>query len=138
MFGINTEWYFKPIAMVVGQVLIACYTKPTWRPRATSHYSQAIRKYSYRHSKVRYQVFRRLYDSRLLASWVGGPSTRWQRQGLIFYSEAGNPANSSNQNPAKHDSGRNEKIASARCSIEVHQEATSETSTQPLEAKANS
>ncbi|RLQ15486.1 alpha/beta fold hydrolase [Vibrio sp. SBT000027] len=87
MFGIKTEWYFKPIAMVVGQVLTAFYAKPTYAPGQQAYYSKPFENNLLSHSKVRYHWFRCLYDGSPSLQ-VGGPSTRWVWQGLMAAKQA--------------------------------------------------
>ncbi|WP_299692042.1 alpha/beta fold hydrolase [uncultured Vibrio sp.] len=87
MFGINTEWYLKPVAMMVAQILTAYYAKPTYAPGQQAYYSKPFKNNILSHSKARYQWFRRLYqDSPALQ--VGGPSTRWVWQGLMAAKQA--------------------------------------------------
>ena len=87
MFGINTEWYFKPIAMLVGQALTAFHAKPTYAPGQQAYYSKPFENNLLSHSKVRYQWFRCLYDGSPSLQ-VGGPSTRWVWQGLMAAKQA--------------------------------------------------
>ena len=82
MFGIKTEWYLKPIAMIVGQVLTAYHAKPVYAPGQQAYYSKPFENNLLSQSKVRYQWFRRLYEENPSLQ-VGGASTRWVWQGLM-------------------------------------------------------
>jgi lysophospholipase len=87
MFGVNTDWYLKPIAMFVAQLLTGLYAKPTYAPGHKAYYAKPFENNLLSQSKVRYQWFRKLYDDNPEIQ-VGGPSTRWVWQGLMAAKQA--------------------------------------------------
>ena len=87
MFGVNTDWYLKPIAMFIAQLLTGLYAKPTYAPGHKAYYAKPFENNLLSQSKVRYQWFRKLYDDNPEIQ-VGGPSTRWVWQGLMAAKQA--------------------------------------------------
>ena len=82
MYGVNLNWYLKPIAMVLGQVLTALNTKPIYAPGQGPYYPKPFEGNLLSQSHVRYHWFRQLYEHQPQLR-IGGATTRWVWQGLM-------------------------------------------------------
>ncbi|MGF1712789.1 alpha/beta fold hydrolase [Vibrio kagoshimensis] len=82
MYGVNTEWYLKPVALILSQLLTAISTKATYAPGQKEYFQKPFEDNPLTQSNVRYQWFRKLYEEKPELK-VGGASTRWVWQGLM-------------------------------------------------------
>ncbi|MDA0150325.1 alpha/beta fold hydrolase [Vibrio sp. LaRot3] len=82
MFGVNMAWYLRPIASLLGQVLTAINSKPTYAPGQAAYYPKPFTDNRLSQSSLRYHWFRDLYEQ-MPKLKIGGASTRWVWQGLM-------------------------------------------------------
>lgn len=82
MFGVNLEWYLKPFAPLLSQILAAVYPKPTYAPGQQAYFPKPFDNNPLTRSQVRYEWFRKLYEDKPQLK-VGGASSQWVWQGLM-------------------------------------------------------
>ncbi|PMH45447.1 lysophospholipase [Vibrio sp. 10N.286.49.B3] len=82
MYGIQLDWYLRPIVGSVCHFLTKLHRKPTYAPTSKAYYIKPFENNPLTHSHVRYQWFRDLYEQHPEFK-IGGPSCRWVWQSTL-------------------------------------------------------
>lgn len=82
MFGVNLEWYLRPIAKYLTATVSYFFRQPFYISKNKAYYAKPFESNPLTSSFLRYSWFRELYESKPELK-LGGPSARWVSQSLI-------------------------------------------------------